>query len=237
MTIHSRLLAASLIAGLGLLVMPGTAAADPVVVPQADYEAAYAAAADASGIFAPGATVTFASEGSKYGDLEVTVNPDGSLIGVLVIEAPSEKEDVTETVRCVRVDRCWEQSAAAFGDLKWHLLPPGSVTFQLSRDFWSAWMGFPWPADTMYLLGAFDDGTPVYSAGYVVDDMVLLNLVSFEGPSATNLISVVSDNDVVPLRSATISAAPAYVKVPPPPKKQIGSRATQKEQWMFPINH
>jgi hypothetical protein len=226
-----RLLAISFILGGGLLVMPGTASADSPVVPQGDYETAYAAAADASGVFAPGATVNFTTHGWIDGDLNVTVNPDGSLVGSKV------RTGSTTSVKCVRVDRCWEQAATSFGDMKWHLLPAGSVTYQLARDYWSSWMGFPWPAGSTFMLAALDDGTPAYAVAMTAGGLSVLNVAAFTGPSVDNVVEVADDSGWTPVRSGTMTATTTPTPVVPPAKKATGTKATQLEHWVFPINH
>lgn len=224
-----RLMSAVALLTAGALVMSPAASADSLV-PQPDYEAAYAAAADASGVFASGTTVTIVQHGGLAGDFDVTVNADGSLVG--------ERADngATTRVRCVRVDRCWEQDPTAFGDVKWHRLPAGSITYQLGRDYWSTWMGFPWPAGARFALGTAEDGTPLYMVGYDAGGMMVVNVAYFEGPSVSNVVMLVDDVGMTPTREGQMTASTTRVVVAPPAKKSIGTPATQLDAWTVPIN-
>jgi hypothetical protein len=225
------LTSAIVLLSVGAVVMSPVARAADVVVPQAQYEAAYAAAADASGVFVSGTTVSLHESTATGGDLDMTVNADGSLVGSHATNGN------TTMIRCVRVDRCWEQDAAAFGDLKWHRLPAGSVTYQLGRDFWSTWMGFPWESDALYGLATGDDGTTTYMVGFSTGDMTVVNAASFAGPSVSNTVYVMGDAAMMPVSDGQFTASPTHVAVTAPAKRSMGPAATQIDRWTVPINH
>jgi hypothetical protein len=137
----------------------------------------------------------------------------------------------------VRVDRCWEQAAESFGDMKWHRLPVGSVTYQLGRDYWSAWRGFPWPAEARYGLTTADDGTPLYVVVFDVKGMAVANVAEFAGASTRSMSFLVVDESMQELSSGTYTAFVEPTPVVPPLRKWVGAPATQRDAWTVPINN
>ena len=216
------------------VVMAAPAVADGEgLIDQAQYEAAYAAAADASGVFAPATSVTFTSKGKPEGDLTVTVNPDGSLLG------SRTRDSVPVEIRCVRVDRCWERSLGAYGDRKWHRLTAGSVEYQAARDDWSTWMGFPWPSGSVFSLSTTSDGSTMFLVGVRVGDSALVNGANFSGPSVQNMVMVGDGAIGEVVRSGDMSASTVPVAVTAPLKRAVGVPATQfayADMWIVPIN-
>ncbi len=230
MRIVARLVSVVSLLAVGTLMMPGTALAADPGVPQAEYEAAYAAAAAASGVFASGTTVSVKMT-SAAGDVDLTVNRDGSLVG------ERRTDGTTTRIRCVRVDRCWEQAAESFGDMKWHRLPVGSVTYQLGRDYWSTFRGFPWPTDARFGLATTDDGTPIYLVAFNAKGMTVANVDEFAGASTRSVSFLLVDESMSELASGTYTASTVPTPVVPPARKWVGTPATQLDAWTVPINN
>lgn len=226
----ARLVSVVSLLAVGMLMMPGAAQAADPVVPQAEYEAAYAAASTAAGVFASGTTVSIELT-SADGDIDLLVNPNGSLVG------ERRTDGTTTRIRCVRVDRCWEQAAESFGDMKWHRLPVGSVTYQLGRDYWSTWRGFPWPADARYGLATSDDGTPIYIVAFSVKGMSIANVDEFQGAATRSVSFLVVDESMSELASGIYTAIAEPTPVVPPARKWVGAPATQLDAWTVPINN
>jgi hypothetical protein len=107
------------IALAGLTIMPTAGAASTT---GDEFNAALVSAITASGVFAPGTTLTddFTSM-NEFGEpdrVNVSItNPDGTLV-----RREGYVGNVAET-RCVRIDRCWQYHHDAFPSRRWRLLP------------------------------------------------------------------------------------------------------------------
>lgn len=213
-----------------ILVMPGTAAAEPL--PQPDWEAAYNASADASGAFAPGTDFSILSRTEESGaSYFVTVHVDGSLQGERV------GEDGMDRIRCVRIDRCWEQSAVTFGDSKWHRLPAGSVVYMDARAYWwSEVMEMPWPESSFYAIEPDPDGMPMHMVGWGNEAAVRVSETTFT-PGTATAVHVMMVNDTPIATTVTVGMAKTgLAPVRAPAKSTIGKRATLSDYWSVPIN-
>lgn len=216
-----------------VLVMPGTAHAEgATTLPQAEWEAQLNAAIDGSAIFLPGVTLTVTT--GPIADpptVEMTVHPDGSMDG----RRPSGSG--TERIRCVRVDRCWAQSAAIFKDMRWHRAPAGSVMYVGARSYWwSTVMGMPRSADSDYSTVTGQDGTIVYAVGLGSPLAYTVVGTTVNGGAITTITLLMLNNDVAEMRGATAVMAPAAPTILAPRRTQMGAPAMSVDPWLVPIN-
>jgi hypothetical protein len=214
-----------------MLVMPGTAAA--AELPQPEWEASYNASADASGVFAPGVDLRVISRTEQTGQsLYLIVRTDGSLDG------ERTDSDGMDRIRCVRVDRCWAQSATRFGDVKWHRLPAGSVTYMDARAYWnSEVMAMPWPENALYGIESDDTGRPMHMVAMGSPGIYLLAAETTFEPGVAQSVLMLETGET--LLNATVTAAvPAsgLAAVQPPTKRQLGRPSTEPHFWTVPIN-
>jgi hypothetical protein len=213
-------------------VAAGQAPASAEPVPEESYRAESAAAVEASGVFTTGTTVLLESRNSGTGvTVSMVVNPDGSL--VWTEEAP--KSDYV--MKCVRVDRCWALSRAAYGDVKWHRLPAGSVTYEQVRTFWAGWTSFPWPETATYDVAATPEGARAFSVISSSGEFTLVETTVVDGTSVVDTLFVVdTDESLVPVRSVVVRAQAERVPVAPPARRKVGSPATDPSIWRAVIN-
>lgn len=214
------------------LVMPGTAHATPIALPQADWENALNAAIDQSGAFATGTTFAFMQMNQDTGEsMSVTVRPDGSLHG------QRKTPTMTSRIRCVRVDRCWEQSFVTFGDSRWHRMASGSVTYIDARTMWmSSVIGQPLPADAMYATDAMEDGKPIYLTRSGNSDRIRMTGTSIN-PGELGTMEVIMVGGTRQSTMLTVGAAVTDIPaVRAPGRSAIGEPATQSDPWTAPIN-
>ena len=146
------------------LLSPGRAVG--ATVSHEEFDAALAQASANAGVFAKGTTlVVFAQEPMSFHTLTFSVNPDGSFI-----RQEKSFDNVLKAHRCVRVDRCWGMELGAFGNLKWHRLPAGTVHYRQARDWWATWLDIEWPAGTAFDVAAGADGSQVFTATVPTED-------------------------------------------------------------------
>lgn len=137
-----RIMAAAALVVVTSQLTPAVAFAAPVT--STEFSDALTAAVVASGVFAPGTTlteqVTSPTAPGERERVDVTiVNPDGSLI-----RRVGYVGNVMES-RCVRVDRCWTFENDAFPSRRWRLMDAGAVDYYtFDQDEFT-----PTPTDTL----------------------------------------------------------------------------------------
>lgn len=225
----ARLLTAVSLLLMGSLAMPVAAAVTQL--PQPDWTAAYDAALATSGAFAPGSTVVVVSRTEATStSLMLTVNPDGSLRG------ERTSPDGMERIRCVRVDRCWEQSAMGYGNARWHRLPPGSVTYLPSTQYWwDVVMDMPWPDSAVYFTDVTEGGVTMYGVGTGDEYNATFTTVSF-GESTSTAVHMVVLGGTPMFTTLTVAGPAAATPITPPPKPTIGKPAQVSNYWSVPIS-
>ena len=221
---------AALLSGATLVALAPPAGAAPV--PLESYQAELGAAVAATGVFTRGSTVLLeARNGSTGVTVSMVVNPDGSLLWTE--QAP--KSDYV--MKCVRVDRCWALSRAGYGDVKWHRLPTGSVSYEQTSAFWADWMAFPWPETATYDVAPTPEGARAFSVVTSSPDMSLVETTVVDGVSVADTLFVVgADASLQPARSVVLRSQAERVPVAPPPRRNVGRPATDRSVWRAVIN-
>jgi len=220
----------AILLSVGMVVMTPPASAAPVT--PAEFQAQVATAVAASGVFTRGTTVVSESRNLSSGaSVLMMVNPDGSLTWSETTISGRFR------VRCVRVDRCWEQSDVDFDDVRWHLLPSSSVTYRQASAFWSEWMDVPWPSGATFDVATTVTGATLFTAAFPSDDRVVAETILVSGPSVTDTVSVIgSDGSRAATSTMRLSSQSAPVAVSPPAKRFLGRPASDLTDWQAVIN-
>jgi hypothetical protein len=210
------------------LVMSPVAAADPIAY--ADFLAARAAAVSASGTFTPGTTMDVDVVTGSGRELHQVTNPDGSLLWMQV------EPDGLFRVRCVRVDRCWEQSDIDFDDVKWHRLPPDSVIYRQAAAGWDIVTDLDWSAASVFETGTDPDGAPTFTGRMTEEGVTLTEVVTVRPMRLTEVITMSTEGEEVVLRELTMAAQAEPVTVTPPAHRTIGAPVRRLSSWTAEIN-
>ena len=201
----------------------------------AEFDAALEAVSATAGVFAKGTTlVATVNEPQNFHTLSFTVNPDGSLVRI-----EKSFDSVLSAYRCVRADRCWGMELGAFGNLKWHALPKGTVFYRQARDFWVAWLDLEWPPDAAFDVSAAPDGGQVFTVTTTdADGTVWASVTTFRGASLTS-VDTVSAPGTDPRVSivVTMRAQAGPIPVAPPPSGRIGRPAREATPQLALINN
>lgn len=214
-----------------MLALAPIAAADAMTAEE--FNTALAASVGASGLFATGTTLAVQAHDYESGDaLAMTVNPDGS-----VAWFETSPETGAYNLRCVRVDRCWELSRRAYGNVRWHRLPAGAVTYRQASAFWAEWIGTEWPTDATFAEATAPDGSQTFTVTAPSGSDVVTVGVSVSGPGLVFSIRSASGasppEDIV---SLTMRAGADRVVVPPPAPSTVGAPSTVRSRWQAVIN-
>lgn len=210
------------------LVTAAPTVADPVAY--ADFVAARGSAVAASGVFTPGTTMVVDLVLGTGGVLRMATNPDGSLTWL------EQGEDGVYRVRCVRVDRCWEQSDIDFHDTKWHRLPPDSVTYRQASAGWERVSDLDWPAAALFETGTALDGSPTFTARVTEEGVTMTEVVTVRPMQVNEVVTVATDGEEFLVRDFTMAAQAQPVSVAPPARRFIGKPVPWLSTWTAEIN-
>lgn len=212
----------------GSLVVAPAVSADPV--PYVDFVAARGAAVAGSGVFTPGTTMVIDVTAGSGATLHIAVNPDGSLTWV------EQGSQGLFRMKCVRVERCWEQSDAEFDDTRWHLLPPDSVTYRQAAAGWQRVLDLGWPTTTQVEIGTAIDGAPTFAASATEDGVTLTEVVTVRPMRLTEVLTMTSDDGEMLLREVSMAAQEQPIVVVPPARRAVGIPAAWLSAWTADIN-
>jgi hypothetical protein len=149
-------------------------------------------------------------------------------------------------MKCIRVGRCWERSAADFDDLKWHRLPARAVTYRLASAAWSSFVDQDWSTATSLDVGVDPSGAHYFSATMpdpdaeagADADVTLTHGVVVSGHRASYTLAV-ADAELEPVTVLTLAfrsqADPIVVR--PPTARTVGAPATRAADWLAEINN
>lgn len=210
------------------LVTAAPTVADPVAY--ADFVAARGSAVAASGVFTPGTTMVVDLVIGTGGVLRMATNPDGSLTWL------EQGKDGVYRVRCVRVDRCWEQSDIDFHDTKWHRLPPDSVTYRQASAGWERVSDLGWPAAALFETGTALDGSPTFTARVTEEGVTMTEVVTVRPMQVNEVVTVATDGEEFLVRDFTMAAQAQPVSVAPPARRFIGKPVPWLSTWTAEIN-
>ena len=183
-------------------------------------------------MFSKGTTlIVRASDPLEGSSIEMSVNPDGSLMW---LEA---QPTATYVMKCMRVDRCWEMSAADFGDLKWHLMGPGWVTYRQGADFWAYWIDGSWPTGTTYDVSTGADGSQTFVATYAPPGGSVVESTTVSAGAVSDVVlATLSDGTVIGHLTMEMRSQPDRVVVTPPARRSLDGPAIEPTSWEALIN-
>jgi hypothetical protein len=210
------------------LVTAAPAVADPIAY--ADFVAARDSAVAASGVFTPGTTMVVDLVVGTGEVLRIATNPDGSMTWL------EQSDDGVYRVRCVRVDRCWEQSDIDFHDTKWHRLPPDSVTYRQASAGWQRVSDLDWSAAALFETGTALDASPTYTARETEEGVTVTEVVTVRPMKVTEVVTVAKDGEELMVRELTMAAQAQPVPVQPPARRFVGKPVPWLSTWTAEIN-
>ena len=229
-TVRTWLIAAIPVVALacGSLVTPPAASAAPVTAEE--FKAALSAATDASAVLTKGTTVSL-THFECCGDeapTRMTVNPNGSR----VLNAPDGGGRLS--IRCTRVDRCWERSEPAYGDRKWHRLPEGAVTYEQVRgQWWDRFVDFDWGLDATYDVSELSDGSRTFAAVVPDSNGVLTGTFVVSGGRLAMRADLAEDGGRPTLvLSVELSSRNEPLVVSAPARSAMGRPAPKGTTWV-----